>query len=128
MNENSLLSKGSCLDCLFPQSRICPNNTVPDKSTRKKKCMLTRMFEGDRLLTIGCRASCLQKNIVRRCCGEFFGEHCEPCPGPKGRPCFGNGACSDGTNGTGVCRCERGFNGTACETCQSGKYGVHCDQ
>ncbi|XP_075967354.1 LOW QUALITY PROTEIN: stabilin-2 [Anarhichas minor] len=119
---------GSCLDCLFPQSRICPNNTVPDKSTRKKKCMLTRMFEGERLLTIGCRASCLQKNIVRRCCGGFFGEHCEPCPGPKGRPCFGNGACSDGTNGTGVCRCERGFNGTACETCQSGKYGVHCDQ
>uniref|UniRef100_A0A3Q1H6M0 Uncharacterized protein n=1 Tax=Anabas testudineus TaxID=64144 RepID=A0A3Q1H6M0_ANATE len=58
----------------------------------------------------------------------FFGEHCEPCPGPKGQPCFGNGACLDGTNGTGVCQCSKGFEGTACETCQSGKYGVHCDQ
>uniref|UniRef100_A0A8D0DEB8 Stabilin 2 n=1 Tax=Sander lucioperca TaxID=283035 RepID=A0A8D0DEB8_SANLU len=70
----------------------------------------------------------LQCVQVRRCCGGFFGEHCEPCPGPEGAPCFGNGACSDGTNGTGVCRCYRGFNGTACETCESGKYGVHCDQ
>lgn len=27
--------------------------------------MFSRMFEGERLLTIGCRASCLQKKIVR---------------------------------------------------------------
>uniref|UniRef100_A0A673BK44 Stabilin 2 n=1 Tax=Sphaeramia orbicularis TaxID=375764 RepID=A0A673BK44_9TELE len=66
--------------------------------------------------------------FIHKCCAGFFGEHCEPCPGPKGQPCFGNGACSDGINGTGVCGCFQGFNGTACETCQSGKYGVHCDQ
>ncbi|XP_037615817.1 stabilin-2 [Sebastes umbrosus] len=119
---------GSCVDCLFPQSTICPNDTVPDKSTRTRKCMFSRMFEGERLLTIGCRATCLQNNIVRKCCGGFFGEHCEPCPGPKGQPCYGNGACSDGTNGTGVCQCDKAFTGTACETCQRGKYGVHCDQ
>ncbi|XP_039999160.1 stabilin-2 isoform X2 [Xiphias gladius] len=119
---------GLCVDCLFPRGKICPNDTVPDKSVRTRKCMFTRMFEEERLLTIGCRAACLRKSIVRRCCGGFFGEHCEPCPGPKGRPCFGNGVCLDGTNGTGVCQCNRGFNGTACETCNSGKYGVHCDQ
>uniref|UniRef100_A0A3Q3QBM3 Uncharacterized protein n=1 Tax=Monopterus albus TaxID=43700 RepID=A0A3Q3QBM3_MONAL len=68
---------------------------------------------------------CLQ---VHRCCAGFFGEHCEPCPGPKSQPCFGNGMCLDGTNGTGVCRCTKDFTGTACETCLSGKYGVHCDQ
>nr|XP_046235043.1 stabilin-2 isoform X1 [Scatophagus argus] len=119
---------GTCVDCLFPQSKICPNNTVPDKSAKRRKCMFTRMFEEERLLTIGCRATCLQEDIVLKCCGGFFGERCEPCPGPKGQPCFGNGNCLDGTNGTGVCRCNRGFNGTACETCESGKYGVHCDQ
>ncbi|KAI3366323.1 hypothetical protein L3Q82_000431 [Scortum barcoo] len=119
---------GSCADCLFPQGKICPNDTVPDKTVKRRKCMLSRMFEEERLLTIGCRATCLQTNIVRRCCGGFFGEHCEPCPGPKGQPCFSNGLCLDGTNGTGVCQCNKGFNGTACETCQSGKYGVHCDQ
>ncbi|KAF1394437.1 hypothetical protein PFLUV_G00000290 [Perca fluviatilis] len=119
---------GPCLDCIFPQGRICLNETIPDKWAKKRKCMYSRMFEDERLLTIGCRATCLKKNTVRRCCGGFFGEHCEPCPGPEGAPCFGNGACSDGTSGTGVCRCYRGFNGTACETCESGKYGVHCDQ
>ncbi|GAA6235731.1 stabilin-2-like [Lates japonicus] len=119
---------GTCVDCLFPRGKICPNDTVPDRSARTRKCMFTRVFEEERLLTLGCRATCLQKNIVHRCCGGFFGERCEPCPGPKGHPCFGNGACLDGINGTGVCRCNRGFDGTACETCQSGKYGVHCDQ
>ncbi|KAM8740220.1 stabilin-2 isoform 1-T1 [Acanthopagrus schlegelii] len=119
---------GICVDCLFPQNKICPNNTTPDKSVKRRKCMFTRMFEGERLPTIGCKATCLQESIVRRCCGGFFGQHCEPCPGPKGQPCFGNGLCVDGTNGTGVCQCNKGFEGTACETCQRGKYGVHCDQ
>ncbi|CAB1434831.1 unnamed protein product, partial [Pleuronectes platessa] len=118
----------TCLDCLFPTSKICPNNSIPDKSVRSRKCMFSRMFEGERLLTIGCRPTCLQKNIVQACCGGFFGKHCEPCPGAQGRPCFGNGVCVDGTNGTGACQCSQGFNGTACETCQGGKYGVHCDQ
>lgn len=65
---------------------------------------------------------------MRKCCGGFFGEHCEPCPGPVGQACFGNGLCLDGTNGTGGCQCSKGFYGTACETCLTGKYGVHCDQ
>ncbi|XP_026003013.1 stabilin-2 [Astatotilapia calliptera] len=120
---------GNCVDCLFHQNKICPNDTIPDKSVRRtRKCMFTRTFEGEWLPRVGCRATCLQKKIERRCCAGFFGEHCEACPGPKGRPCFDNGVCVDGTNGTGVCRCNEGFNGTACETCQSGKYGVHCDQ
>uniref|UniRef100_A0A8C9SM31 Stabilin 2 n=1 Tax=Scleropages formosus TaxID=113540 RepID=A0A8C9SM31_SCLFO len=69
--------------------------------------------------------SVLQK---RQCCAGYFGDQCEPCPGPVGLPCFGNGACHDGTNGTGVCRCSKGFDGTACESCQTGKYGMSCDQ
>uniref|UniRef100_UPI0037E83392 stabilin-2 n=1 Tax=Semicossyphus pulcher TaxID=241346 RepID=UPI0037E83392 len=119
---------GACVDCLFPQNKICPNNTKQDKSLKMRKCMLERTFEGDRLLTVGCRATCLQTHIERRCCGGFFGQHCESCPGPRGQPCSGNGLCVDGTGGTGACQCHRGFNGTACESCQSGKYGVHCDQ
>ncbi|KPP74514.1 stabilin-2-like [Scleropages formosus] len=66
--------------------------------------------------------------IKRQCCAGYFGDQCEPCPGPVGLPCFGNGACHDGTNGTGVCRCSKGFDGTACESCQTGKYGMSCDQ
>eukprot|EP00066_Takifugu_rubripes_P026344 XP_011615610.1 PREDICTED: stabilin-2 [Takifugu rubripes] len=120
--------RGSCVDCLFSKSKMCPNDTVPDISVRKKKCVFTVMFEEERLLTLGCRTTCLRKNIVPRCCGGFFGEHCKACPGPSGLPCYGNGVCVDGTNGTGVCQCNKGFNGTACEMCEGGKYGVHCDQ
>ncbi|KAK1784309.1 hypothetical protein P4O66_019950, partial [Electrophorus voltai] len=65
---------------------------------------------------------------VRKCCEGFYGVNCESCPGPEGQPCFGNGVCVDGINGTGACRCNPGFNGTACVSCQTGKYGIHCDQ
>ncbi|KAM3587343.1 uncharacterized protein V6R79_002629 [Siganus canaliculatus] len=119
---------GNCVDCLNPQQKVCPNDTTPDASVKKKKCMFSRTFEDERLLTIGCRASCQRQNVIPRCCPGFFGQHCEPCPGPRGQACFANGLCVDGINGTGLCQCNRGFEGTACETCQSGKYGVHCDQ
>jgi len=68
---------------------------------------------------------CLQE---RKCCEGYYGINCEKCPGSEGQPCFGNGVCVDGINGTGVCQCNQGFNGTACESCQAGKYGIHCDQ
>lgn len=68
---------------------------------------------------------CLQE---RKCCEGYYGINCEKCPGSEGQPCFGNGVCVDGINGTGVCQCNQGFNGTACESCQDGKYGIHCDQ
>lgn len=64
----------------------------------------------------------------RKCCAGYYGVNCEKCPGSEGQPCFGNGVCVDGINGTGVCQCNQGFNGTACESCQAGKYGIHCDQ
>ncbi|XP_070411388.1 stabilin-2 isoform X2 [Nothobranchius furzeri] len=119
---------GPCGSCLFRQSKICPNDTIPDKSARLRKCIFRQNLDGDFLLSVGCIATCVQKNVERRCCDGFYGEHCEPCPGPKGQPCFGNGVCSDGIDGSGVCRCNKDFNGTACETCQQGRYGVHCDQ
>ncbi|XP_045064444.1 stabilin-2 isoform X2 [Coregonus clupeaformis] len=118
---------GSCQDCFYPQDNTCPAGSTPMTLVRKK-CMFRRVYEGEQLLSLGCKTICKNTTIVRRCCGGFYGEHCEPCPGPKGQPCYGNGVCQDGTNGTGVCQCKKGFNGTACETCQEGKYGIHCDQ
>ncbi|MED6292580.1 hypothetical protein CHARACLAT_001866, partial [Characodon lateralis] len=120
--------KGPCGHCLLPKSQKCPSGTTPDESTRMKKCRFREVIEGGFHLTSGCVATCIQKTVELRCCEGFFGEHCEPCPGPKGQACFGNGLCLDGVSGTGTCRCNKEFNGTACETCQSGKYGVHCDQ
>ncbi|KAM4711664.1 stabilin-2 [Anableps anableps] len=120
--------KGPCGNCLLPKNQKCPSGTIPDNSVRMRRCLFRHVIEGEAHLTIGCIATCLRKNVEPRCCEGFFGEHCEPCPGPKGQACFGNGRCLDGINGTGICKCNKDFNGTACETCQSGKYGVHCDQ
>lgn len=65
---------------------------------------------------------------TKECCSGFFGQQCLSCPGKAESPCFGNGVCMDGVNGTGVCQCEEGYFGTACESCIKGKYGKHCDQ
>ncbi|CAF87745.1 unnamed protein product, partial [Tetraodon nigroviridis] len=56
--------RGSCVDCMFSRNKLCPNDTVPDKSVRMKKCLFSHIFESERLLTIGCRTTCLRKNLV----------------------------------------------------------------
>ncbi|CAN9508355.1 unnamed protein product [Ophioblennius macclurei] len=121
-------SRGECVDCLFHKNKICSPGSTPDPSVNSRKCRMVQMLDGRRQVSLGCRATCITKYIKPSCCAGFFGEHCEPCPGPASDPCSSNGACSDGVGGDGVCRCDGFYNGTACETCQSGKYGIHCDQ
>ncbi|CAJ1054448.1 LOW QUALITY PROTEIN: stabilin-2-like [Xyrichtys novacula] len=123
-----LTISGDCLDCDFPLGKVCPKNTVQDKSVSKKRCTSRRIVEGEWRVTFGCTANCLFKQISQRCCKGFFGLSCEPCPGPKGQPCSAQGRCEDGLVGKGLCQCFKGFKGTACESCEDGKYGVHCDQ
>ncbi|XP_016412871.1 stabilin-2-like [Sinocyclocheilus rhinocerous] len=118
---------GRCMDCFHPTENPCPSGTKRLMS-RKKRCMYSRVYLGETLLTIGCKVSCEKVNIERKCCAGYYGINCEKCPGPEGQSCFANGVCVDGINGTGICQCNQGFNGTACETCQAGKYGIHCDQ
>uniref|UniRef100_A0A8B9K9U2 Stabilin 2 n=1 Tax=Astyanax mexicanus TaxID=7994 RepID=A0A8B9K9U2_ASTMX len=118
--------RGKCMDCFHPPESRCPAGTEELKTLiTKRKCAYRKMKQG---IFIGCQADCQKRIIKRKCCKGFYGVNCENCPGPEGRPCFDNGVCVDGINGTGVCQCNPGFNGTACETCESGKYGIHCDQ
>ncbi|XP_077090778.1 stabilin-2 isoform X1 [Siphateles boraxobius] len=123
----SKIFTGRCMDCFQPPENSCPSGTK--KLMRPKtRCMYTRVYHEETLLTIGCKVFCEKVNIERKCCAGYYGINCEKCPGSEGQPCFGNGVCVDGINGTGVCQCNKGFNGTACESCQTGKYGIHCDQ
>ncbi|XP_017567677.1 stabilin-2 isoform X2 [Pygocentrus nattereri] len=123
---SSKIIRGQCMDCFYPGERRCPPGTEEVKTIiTKRKCTYSRRKHG---MFIGCQASCRKLTIKRKCCEGFYGTNCENCPGPEGQPCFSNGVCMDGINGTGVCQCNPGFNGTACETCQIGKYGIHCDQ
>ncbi|XP_056603572.1 stabilin-2 isoform X1 [Triplophysa dalaica] len=125
--ESTALLPGRCMDCFRPAEDICPSGTK--RTTKpKRRCMYTRVYQEETLLTIGCQFKCVKVTIKRQCCAGYHGINCERCPGPEAQPCFGNGVCADGTNGTGVCQCNQNFNGTACENCQRGRYGIHCDQ
>lgn len=125
--KNSEKVMGKCMDCLAARLVGCPEGSKPLSSLLSRRCLYKHvLFNG--IYTIGCKMICVNSTIVRQCCAGYFGPQCEPCPGPEGVPCGGNGVCSDGTNGTGVCRCNTGFDGTGCEMCLPGKYGMHCDQ
>ncbi|KAJ0056918.1 hypothetical protein NL108_000721, partial [Boleophthalmus pectinirostris] len=134
INSSNILSGRGVIHTLMSVLQINRNRCDKTKflkimnSQKMKNCLLTRAFEDKRLRMVGCKAVCLKTKAEPQCCSGFFGENCEPCPGPKSQPCSGNGQCTDGTNGTGLCVCTKGFNGTACENCEDGKYGIHCDQ
>ncbi|KAJ8411408.1 hypothetical protein AAFF_G00174140 [Aldrovandia affinis] len=146
--EEASFSPGFCVDCFATKNR-CPSGTkewvrdlprliLPDRrdsifawdlwNRKKGRCLYKRMLQGEPITTIGCRMMCKNSTIIRQCCGGYFGMNCESCPGPLRQPCYGNGVCQDGTNGTGTCQCSKGYDGTACEKCQAGKFSIHCDQ
>lgn len=51
-----------------------------------------------------------------QCPSGTYGSSCLACPGGAANPCNGNGTCSSGFSGTGVCTCSPGFSGPACNT------------
>ncbi|XP_040200207.1 stabilin-2 [Rana temporaria] len=125
-NNDTAVSLSKCGDCLSVLS-ICESNAKPVPSVRKP-CVYSKYSLRKKFLFIGCQTLCVKTVITKECCSGFYGQQCLSCPGKAGNPCFGNGVCLDGFNGTGVCRCEEGFTGTACESCVVGKYGPRCDQ
>eukprot|EP00759_Apiculatamorpha_spiralis_P009103 PhF_6_TR15925/c0_g1_i1/m.24680 len=52
------------------------------------------------------------------CAAGYYGRTCRRCPvnATTFEVCSGQGSCSDGLSGTGVCLCLPGYIGTACET------------
>ncbi|XP_030070273.1 stabilin-2 [Microcaecilia unicolor] len=118
--NHTLVLQGECLDCWL--TPVCPKETKLISNTRE------RCYRRFRRSYFGCRSLCAKDVITKQCCAGFFGQQCMACPGKNGDPCFGNGICLDGVNGTGICQCEEGYNGTACELCVKGKYGSKCDQ
>ncbi|XP_030210532.1 stabilin-2 [Gadus morhua] len=117
--------KTHCVNC-YTRPR-CPLGYT-HQNTMERHCGVRAKFPGHSWQFYDCESACERTVDVPRCCAGFFGRYCEPCPGYDGQVCAGQGACDDGTKGTGRCTCLQFFNGTACESCVAGKYGVHCDQ
>ncbi|XP_063783853.1 stabilin-2 isoform X1 [Pseudophryne corroboree] len=124
-SNDTAVTLSKCGDCSMVS--VCGKNMNPQPGF-KKACIYTKYSLGKRFIFIGCQIICAKTLITRECCSGFFGQQCLSCPWKAGNPCFGNGLCMDGINGTGVCQCEDGFIGTACESCAKGKYGTRCDQ
>jgi hypothetical protein len=49
------------------------------------------------------------------CQAGFYGPSCLPCPSSGGLVCNGQGVCSDGRSGTGLCSCVPPYFGVTCQ-------------
>ena len=70
--------------------------------------------------------------LCATCKPNYFGAQCRrQCPGGACNACSGNGICSDGTSGTGLCSCfanaTHGYwAGDKCNQCQPSYFGASC--
>nr|CAB3266630.1 stabilin-2 [Phallusia mammillata] len=114
-----------CLPCMlnFP----CPDES-PSSMVAQVHCYFRGFgFTGDARSRVGCRKLCRLKVKSKACCGGFYGNDCEPCPGGIGNTCFKQGTCSDGIAGNGTCSCtDSKFSGLACDDCAPGLFGEDC--
>ncbi|XP_038067563.1 stabilin-2-like [Patiria miniata] len=125
--NHSTLTQTPCGSC--PAIPECPPETTQMLNSGVTNCEYDRFVPGVGVVTVpGCRLLCRGITYIPQCCSGFFGRECAECPGGWSSPCSNNGACNDGTNGTGTCSCFPNFTGTACELCEPGKYGPLCNQ
>ncbi|BFZ10673.1 hypothetical protein BsWGS_13710 [Bradybaena similaris] len=151
INDTCLVSvtedvEGACVRCGKPSHCILPTD-IP--TSRMKFCESEDTFYNwvtnsdfidryapyrhrpeRRYFTLyGCAQICLRNNTNIGCCPGFYGPACISCPGAYGNPCNGNGKCSDGRSGTGLCSCNTNFAGTSCNQCaQNDSFGPLCDK
>ncbi|XP_078677001.1 stabilin-2-like isoform X1 [Branchiostoma floridae x Branchiostoma belcheri] len=118
--------QGNCYSCQYPP--VCPPGTKPLKRPRVSNCIYVHIVFGVARRSLGCSATCVRTTFSRQCCSGYYGMQCAACPGPVDDPCYGNGECVDGLEGTGECKCQPNFGGTACENCIPGRYGEDCGQ
>ncbi|GAB1597414.1 stabilin-2-like [Argonauta hians] len=75
---------------------------------------------------LGCTALCRRLKVIPACCYGYYGPQCKECPGSADYPCSGQGVCSDGLTGSGLCTCKENFTSSDCSNCVSGNTGPDC--
>ncbi|XP_032155422.1 stabilin-2 [Sapajus apella] len=119
------IKEGTCVSCALMDWSRCPANSEPTRFLTHR-CVYSGKFGN---LKYGCARYCNGTVKIPKCCKGFYGPDCNQCPGGFSNPCSGNGQCSDGLGGSGMCICQEGFQGSQCQFCSDpNKYGPRCSK
>ncbi|KAI7790987.1 stabilin-1 precursor [Triplophysa rosa] len=124
----TILYTTPCTSCAASPAVICPRGfRKTSKNAGNPGCSYV-VEVGDRQVELsGCSHTCEKVATVQKCCPDFWGPLCLPCPTWSGKTCNGYGTCVSGDSGNGTCACEEGYTGFACQECSNkNAYGDHC--
>nr|XP_015202668.1 PREDICTED: stabilin-1 [Lepisosteus oculatus] len=118
-----------CTSCAASPTVLCPRGSrKTTKNIGIRDCSYSIEQAGKSITLPGCRHSCEKTITEHRCCPDYWGPDCLPCPSWSGRTCNWHGTCMDGATGNGACKCEDGFSGIACQECKNkNTYGEYCN-
>ncbi|XP_064160250.1 stabilin-1 [Anguilla rostrata] len=117
-----------CTSCAASPASLCPKGfRRATAGMGNAECSYTVDIAGRLVSLPGCRHVCEKQVTDHRCCPNFWGPLCLPCPSWDGRSCDWHGTCQHGNTGNGTCVCDEGFTGFACHECKSkNAYGEDC--
>ncbi|XP_051550154.1 stabilin-1 isoform X1 [Myxocyprinus asiaticus] len=125
---HTVLHTTPCTSCAASTVVVCPRGfRKTSKNAGNTGCSYVVEI-GDRQVELpGCFHTCEKVTTVQRCCPDFWGPLCLPCPSWSGKTCNGYGTCLSGDSGNGTCVCEERYTGFACQNCvNKNAYGYHC--
>ncbi|XP_071082135.1 stabilin-2-like isoform X1 [Haliotis cracherodii] len=122
-------TRGPCTSCRAANI-TCPQGYTPVEGAGLVKFQCTYSVGGSAGQTynyLGCNGMCQSVKVTPACCSGYFGSNCAECPGGPETPCYGNGLCMDGVEGSGECKCFPQFHGEDCGSCLEGLAGPGCN-
>ncbi|XP_031424352.1 stabilin-1 [Clupea harengus] len=129
-DEHRILQYSSpCTSCAAASAVTCPRGfRKVTTDTGNANCSYTVQIGQRDFILPGCSHTCEKVVTERRCCPNFWGPRCLPCPSWSEKACNWHGTCLDGTSGNGTCVCKNGFAGLACQECTNkNSHGEHCN-
>ncbi|XP_034152145.1 stabilin-1 isoform X2 [Esox lucius] len=122
-----------CTSCAASRTQLCPlgYRKLPvaplGPDIGQSSCQYSVTIANQKKMFSGCYHSCDKPRSLPKCCAEFWGPLCLPCPSWNGKTCNWHGTCMDGMSGNGTCVCNDGFTGFACQQCtKKNAYGDDC--
>ncbi|KAA0711995.1 Stabilin-1 Fasciclin [Triplophysa tibetana] len=124
----TILHTTPCTSCAASPAVNCPRGfRKTSKNAGNPGCSYVVELGNRQVELSGCSHTCEKVATEQKCCPDFWGPLCLPCPTWSGKTCNGYGTCVSGDSGNGTCVCEEGYTGFACQECSNkNAYGDHC--